>query len=93
MIDLGLPDGPGTLVELFDWASFNARQLLVNSPLAEEYRKNFAELLPYPLHVHDAYSGTGSGSITLHKQYNQLVRTSSVHCVFVFCSCDYICLY
>ncbi len=79
MKNLKLPDGPHSLKELFAWAEYNAQKLMVDSPLADEYRTNFAELMKYPIHIHEAYSGTGNGSVTLHKQYKQLVRTFSLN--------------
>lgn len=56
------------------WSSFNAKKLIQDSEFAATYSKNFAELLNHPIEVHDAYSGMGTGSVTLHRQYNQLSR-------------------
>ena len=78
MKDLKLPDGPHSLKELFSWATYNAQKLLVDSPLADDYRTNFAEIMKFPIEIHEAYAGTGNGSVTLHKQYKELVSTFSV---------------
>jgi hypothetical protein len=71
---MNLPQGPSSLDELMRWSSFNAKKLIQDSEFAATYSKNFAELLNHPIEVHDAYSGMGTGSVTLHRQYNQLSR-------------------
>ena len=73
---MNLPQGPSSLDELMRWASFNAQSLIQDSEFAETYSENFAELLKYPIEVHDAYAGMGTGSVTLHRQYKQLSSRS-----------------
>lgn len=74
----GWPTAPGTLDELMRWASYNANQLLISSPEATENRKRFQMLAGYRIEVFDSYSGTGSGSVTLHSQYKHMMRATSM---------------
>ena len=73
---MGLPDGPSTLEELYQWPRYNAQQLLVDSEHASRYRNNFEALMKYDIHIHDCYSGTGTGSSTLHLQHAHMIRAT-----------------
>lgn len=73
MNQLDLPEGPSSLRELFQWPAFNATRLLRDSANSEQYRKNFAKIARIPVHMHEAYSGMGTASMTLHMQHRQLV--------------------
>ena len=70
---MNLPEGPTSLAELFQWPRFNAQKLLVESPQSAELRTNFRELLKYDIEIHDSYSGTGTGSVTLHLQHKHMM--------------------
>lgn len=67
------PPGPGELRELFQWHHYNAEQLLSKSPDCKRFQENFQNLMMHPIHVHDSYSGMGTGSVAFHIQYNQMV--------------------
>lgn len=68
------PAGPKTVRELMQWADHNAETLLVTCPVAQTCRKNFLKVLEQPIEIHDCYSGSGTGSWTLHVQYERLLR-------------------
>ncbi len=74
MKSMNLRSGPGTVKQLMGWARYNADQLLTSAQCAEQCVKNFGNLLAYKIEIHDAYSGTGTGSWTCHSQYEQLLR-------------------
>ena len=71
----GWPAGPTSLDDLFRWASFNARTVLLNCETADDNRTRFRNLMKYPIQIFDSYSGTGTASSTLHTQYKHMVRT------------------
>ena len=71
---MGLPEAPSTLEALYMWPRFNAQKLLVDSDNAEQYRRNFEQLMQCDIHIHDCYSGTGTGSTTLHLQHKHMIR-------------------
>ena len=71
MNEQGWPAGPSSLKELLRWPVFNAQQLLVDHPQAHQFQENFRELLGYRLELHNAYSGMGTGSFTLHMQFRR----------------------
>lgn len=70
---MNLPDGPKALPELFQWPRYNARKLLLESPESNTLRSNFQNLLKYDIEIHDNYSGTGTGSVTLHLQHKHMM--------------------
>ena len=70
---MNLPPGPSSLAELFKWPSHNADRLLRDSANSEQYRQNFAKIAHIPIRMHEAYSGMGTASMTLHMQHRQLV--------------------
>jgi hypothetical protein len=51
-------------------------------PQSERLRKNFEKLLEYEIHTHDAYSGTGAGSFSLHLQYKDMLSDGLTSCKF-----------
>lgn len=87
----GWPSGPPTLDELFRWPHYNAQRLLVSdSEHCPRNRNRFAALIRNPLEIYDSYSGMGTGSVTLHTQYEHMVRISlsflqSTNCSHVSC--------
>jgi L-amino acid N-acyltransferase YncA len=73
---LNLPDGPRTLEGLFKWPQYNAEQLLVHSAQSATHRANFRKLMENDIEIHDSYSGTGTGSVTLHIQHENMISAS-----------------
>lgn len=70
----GLPDGPTTLVDLFQWPEFNASKLLKEANDASMAVQRLKDILQREIHVFDSYSGMGTGSFTLHIQQRHMVR-------------------
>lgn len=62
----GLPDGPPTLGELFDWPTW-AFNKLENSDAGEYRIKQLRQNAMRTVHVHSSYSGKGTdGTISMH---------------------------
>lgn len=76
---MNLPSGPDTVKQLMGWARYNAEHLLTSVRCAEQCLKNFGNLVPYAIEIHDAYSGIGTGSWTCHAQFEQLLRAVLSH--------------
>lgn len=72
VINSSLPDGPTSLDELFDWPWRYAQQLLVHHEKKNTFRATFAENSKYNINVTESYAGMGTGSYTLHHQFNAL---------------------
>ena len=73
----GWPSGPSTLDELFRWPLYNSQRLLLSdSEYAPSNRKRFEALIRNKIEIYDSYSGMGTGSVTLHTQYEHMLRIS-----------------
>lgn len=81
-----LPDGPASLETLFQWPQRNAKKLFEDS---EESLNTFRALSGHKIRINDSYSGTGTGSWTLHHQHKALVSGApSLYCLLVVaCVC------
>ena len=66
------PDGPTTLDALFRWPAYNCCCFLNDPEIGEDCANSAMELMQYDIYVNDAFSGTGSGSYTLHLQHAHL---------------------
>ena len=77
VINSSLPHGPTSLDELFDWPWRYAQQLLVHHEKKNTFRATFAENSKYNINVTESYAGMGTGSYTLHHQFNALKGRSS----------------
>ena len=66
-------DGPKSLVELFDWPSFNAHVLMND----EQCRNSFVNLVDScNIVVFDSFAGTGNGSVCVKKQFNAFLAST-----------------
>lgn len=84
------PSGPSTVRELMEWPKYNSVRLMEPSEFDEgsdvsaKCRQNFRELIGHQIQLHDAYSGSGTGSWTMHLQYQHMLRHSLI-CMWMFC--------
>lgn len=84
---MGLPKGPGSIDELMRWPVYHAEQLLLKCNQASDNRRRFRDLLKYKIVTYESYSGMGTGSVTLHMQYKQMLRTMSNELIVWFGIC------
>ena len=72
------PPGPDNVKELMMWGHRNAQTLLADGiadkTVIQRCRDNFEAVMQHQIDIHDSYSGSGTGSWTMHYQYDHLVR-------------------
>lgn len=70
--DMDWPNGPTNLEELFRWPQYNSETLLGHPELGATCAANVLELMKHDIYINDCYSGTGTGSYTMHLQHTYL---------------------
>lgn len=77
----GWPAGPKSLRELFEWPKYNAEMLLVKCANAGDHMRNFCSLATRRIVINDAYSGSGTFSVSMHLQHAAMQRHLTLYFV------------